>query len=201
MVLQLLEQFGYLAILGVLIAAGVGIPFPEELTQLTAGFLAHEGILRLGPAIAVCWIGIVTGDLIWFLLSRRAGPRILSSRPVARVLTDRRRAWLGRHFTRHAFWTLVVARHTSGLRLPAFALAATHGVGVPTFLLADGLSALASVPLVVGAGYLFSEHLAAAHRGLRLIELGILAALAVVALAVLWIRRRRAGRAREPAGG
>lgn len=190
MLQRLLEHFGYLAVIGLLLAAGVGVPVPEEATQLAAGVAAHQGWLRLPLAIAACWLGIVAGDLAWFRLARRHGDRLLSSRPVARVLTPERRARLEQHLARHAFWTVAVARHTSGLRLAAFALAATHGVRTRTFALADGLSALVSVPLVVSLGYLFSHHLAAVQHDLRRVELGILAAVAV-AVAVLIVRRRR----------
>ena len=38
----------------------------------------------------------------------------------------------------------MVARHASGLRLPVFALAGSSGVRSTTFLIADGLSALAA---------------------------------------------------------
>jgi membrane protein DedA with SNARE-associated domain len=116
---------------------------------------------------------------------------------VRRVLTPRRRDWLERHFQRHAFWTIVVARHTSGLRLPAYALAGTHGVRPTTFLLADGLSALLSVPLVVSAGYLLSHHLSEAHRDVRLVELAILALVAVALLVAVVVRRQR-GREAPP---
>ncbi|HUL58379.1 MAG TPA: DedA family protein [Anaeromyxobacteraceae bacterium] len=191
MVPRLIEQFGYLAVLALLGLAGFGVPIPEELTQLTAGFLAHEGWLRLLPAIVTCWLGIVGGDFAFYTLARRHGGRVLESRAVRRLLTPTRRAWLEAHFARHAFWTIAIARHASGLRLPAFALAALHGVRPTTFLLADGLSALVSVPLVVGAGFLFSRHLGQVHREIRLVELGILAALALGLGAYAVVRRRR----------
>jgi membrane protein DedA with SNARE-associated domain len=191
MIQGFVEQFGYFAILALLLGAGVGVPLPEELTQLTAGFLAHQGYLRLAPAIAACWVGIVAGDFLFFSLARRHGDAVMESRPVRRVLTPQRRAWLERHFARHAFWTIVVARHSSGLRLPAFALAGTHGVRRGTFLLADGLSALVSVPLVVTVGYLASHHLAEAHRDLRRAELAIVAAVALAALVAYAVRARR----------
>ena len=123
MIQGFVEHFGYAAILALLVGAGVGLPLPEELTQLTAGFLAHQGYLRIVPAVAACWVAIVAGDFIFYSLARRLGEKVMESRPVRRVLTPRRRAWLERHFARHAFWTIVVARHTSGLRLPAFATA------------------------------------------------------------------------------
>ncbi len=190
---RLLVHFGYLAVTGLLVLAGVGVPVPEEATQLAAGVAAHQGWLSLPLAMAACWVGIVGGDLLWFALARRHGERVLSSRPVAKVLTPERRARVEDHLARHAFLTVAVARHTSGLRLAAFALAATHGVKAGTFALADGLSALVSVPLVVSLGYLFSHHVGALHRDLRRAELGILAAVAL-AVTVLVVRHRRRAR-------
>lgn len=187
---RLLTHFGYPAIFGLLLLAGIGVPAPEEATQLAAGVAAHQGWLRLPIAMVACWLGIVGGDFLWFTLARRHGDRVLSARPVARVLTPERRARIEAHLSRHAFLTVVVARHTSGLRLGAFALAATHGVRAATFVLADGLSALVSVPLVVSLGYFFSEHLSTVHKDMRRVELGILAAIALVVV-VLVIRRRR----------
>jgi membrane-associated protein len=193
-----LAHFGYAAVFAALLVAGVGVPIPEELTQLTAGALSHEGYLSLRYTIPVVWAGILAGDAILFLLARRHGPRALASRPARRVLTPERRARLERHFARHAFLTVAVARHTGGLRFAAFALAGATGVPLPTFLAADGLSALASVPLVVGAGYLFAHHLGAARRDVRLAELGILAAIVLAGLVAVNLRRRRA---RASAGG
>lgn len=190
----LLARYGYLAVLGLLLAAGLGVPVPEEPTQLGAGALAQQGYLSLGPAIAVCWGGIVAGDLAWFLLARRHGPAVLARPALQRLLTPARRARIESHLARHAFLTVMVARHLSGLRLPAFALAATHGVRRTTFLAADALSALVSVPLVVAAGYLGANHLAEVRAELRWVELsalGLLVAAGVAWVAVRWRRARR----------
>jgi membrane protein DedA with SNARE-associated domain len=170
----LLEHFGYAAVFGLLVVAGVGVPVPEELTQLTAGVLSHEGYLRFGITLPVVWAGIVAGDAILFLLARRHGPRALESRAARRVLTPPRREKLERHFARHAFLTIALARHAGGLRFAAFALAGATGVRPATFLLADGLSALASVPIVV-----------------RLLELAALAAALAGAWIAVRVRRRR----------
>jgi len=188
---SILSHFGHFAVFGALVAAGLGVPIPEELTQLTAGVLAHEGILDLRIAIPVAWLGIVAGDTILFALAQRHGERLLGTRAARRVLTTERRALLERHFARHAFLTVAIARHTGGVRFPAFVFAATHGVRLATFVLADALSALVSVPLVVGAGYLFWHHLAEAKRGVRIVELSILAAVALGVSVVVLVRRRR----------
>ncbi len=190
-----LSHFGYAAVLAALLAAGVGVPIPEEVTQLTTGVLAHEGILDIRAAIPVVWFGIVAGDTALFFIARRHGPRLLASRAVQRVLTPERRQALERHYARHGFLTVAIARHTGGVRYAAFALAgATRAVSPATFILADALSALVSVPIVVGAGYLFSEHIHQVKREIRIAELGILAIVALAAgLIVLRRRRARAG--------
>lgn len=189
-----LEHFGYAAILAALLAGGIGAPLPEELTQLTAGVLASQGILTLRLTLATVWVGIVAGDTLLFALARWHGPRALRSRLVARFVTEERRRALEAHFARHAFLTVAIARHMGGVRVAAFALAGVSGVPLRTFLLADGLSALVSVPVVVGAGYLFSEHLSQVRRELRVIELTVLAVVLLV-VGVLWLRRRQRLRA------
>lgn len=194
MVESLLSRFGYLAIFLLLAGAGTGVPIPEEPTQLFGGVLAQRGTLSFAAVLVASWTGIIAGDLLWFHLARRLGPQILDRRPIRKVLTPERRARIEAHLVRHGFLTVMVSRHLSGLRLPAFALAATHGVPWRTFFLADGLSALISVPLVVSAGFLGARHLQAIRSDLRTIELVVL--LVVVAAVVAWAVVRRVRRSR-----
>jgi membrane protein DedA with SNARE-associated domain len=201
---SLLAHFGHLALFSLLVAGGVGVPVPEELLQLTSGYLARRGVLVFWPTVAAAWLGIVVGDGLFFHLARRHGPRLLERPRVARWVTPRRRAFLERHFARHALLTIMAARHASGLRLPTFALAAVHGVTLRTFLVADGLSALLSVPLVVWLGWYFAGHIEAVKRDLH--EAELLVAAGVVALLVTWWavqawQARRAARQRPGPGG
>ena len=198
MLQDLLGHFTYAAVFGLLVAGGLGVPVPEELVQLTSGYLARRGILSLLPTMVVAWAGIVVGDYLLFRLGRSHGPRILDSRHVARVLTPGRRAFIERHLASHSILTIVVARHASGLRLPVFALAGASGVRSATFLLADGLSALASVPLVVGAGWYFAGHVQELKQRVRWVEIALL--LTVAAGAGIWVllaRRRERRQARK----
>jgi len=202
MLVTLLTQLSYVAIFGLLVVGGLGVPVPEELVQLTAGYLARQGVLSLVPAVVTTWAGLVVGDYLLFRLGRRHGPALLRTRHVARVLTPARLAFIERHFARHSVLTIMAARHASGFRLPVFALAGASRVGSVTFLLADGLSALISVPLVVGLGWYFAGHIQELKKDLHEIELGVaaLAALAAVAWVVL-TRRRERRRARDAEAG
>jgi membrane-associated protein len=188
--LRLLTHFGYLAITGLLVAGGVGMPVPEELIQVTVGYLARRGILEFAPALAATYGGIVAGDFLLFLLAQRHGDRLLARPSVSRLLTPKRRASLESHFARHAFLTIVVARHLSGFRVPAYILAATHQVRALTFLLADALSAFLSVPLVVTLGYLFAAQLEELKKRLHELEIALVAAALLLFFLYGWWRRR-----------
>ncbi len=195
MILLLVSRFGYLALTGLLVAGGLGAPVPEELLQLTAGYLARRGVLSFVPALVAAYVGIVVGDALFFHLARTQGPRLLSRRAVSRVLNPRLRALLERHFARHAFLTVAVARHLSGLRLAAYALAALNGVRPRTFVLADASSALISVSLVVSLGYLFAARIEEVRARVHQVEVGILVVALLLAAAVIAWKWMRAGRA------
>ncbi|HUK65682.1 MAG TPA: DedA family protein [Anaeromyxobacteraceae bacterium] len=196
MLLRLLTEFGYVALAGLLVAGGLGVPIPEELIQLMAGVLARAGLLAFVPALAATYGGIVAGDILLFRLAQRHGEGLLTSLRAARLLTPRRRDALERHFARHAFLTIVVARHLSGFRVVVYVLAATHQVRARTFILADALSALLSVPLVVSLGYLFAGQLEEVKK--RVHEAQLLAAAGAILALVAYLVVRRLRKARRP---
>jgi len=70
-----------------------------------------------------------------------------------------------------------------------YVLAATHQVRARTFFLADALSALLSVPLVVSLGYLFAAKLDAVKK--RVHEAQLLAAAVVILIVVGYLVVRR----------
>jgi membrane protein DedA with SNARE-associated domain len=193
-ILRLLNRFSYVAVFALLVGGGVGLPFPEEIVQLTAGFLARQGSMLVWPAFAVTFVGILVGDLLLFRLGRTHGAKVFASKHFAKLLTPERRRWIERHFANHDFLTIAVARHISPLRLPVFASAGAMGVRLRTFLLADGVSSLLSVPLLFGLGYLFAAHLGTVKE--RLHDAELIGLLLLVGLGGAWsaVRRKRGAR-------
>lgn len=192
MVQTLLAQFTYVAILGLLVGAGVGVPFPEDVTLLTTGYLAREGVVKFVPALLVGYVGVLIGDFLIYRLGRRLGPGVMRHRWLARVFTEKRLAWFERHFAKRGMLTVVIGRHTAGLRAPTFAMAGAMGVPVWRFLLADALSAMVTVPVVTYLGYFFAEHLERVKGQLHRVELiGLLALVAGGLVYGVWSWRRR----------
>ncbi len=177
-----------------LLAAGLGLPLPEDLVLLTAGGLSHRGGVALPLTVAVCAAGVLGGDLILFLTARRLGPAALSRRPFRALLPPERRTRIEGMLRRRGPAVIFVARHLAGIRAPTFALAGIHGMPLRTFLMWDALGACVSVPLTVVIGYLFSEHLDRVGRGMSRVEHWVAAAAVTVLctyLLVQWLRRRR----------
>jgi len=156
----LLANGSYAILLGALIAATFGAPIPEDIVLLAGGALVDQGVTAMYPTAAVCFVGIIGGDLIVYIMARHLGEALFQRRPFSKVLTPRRRDRLERLFARHGGKTVFIARQLPGLRIPTFALAGTHRMGVIRFLAWDvSAVVLRGVPLLA-LGYVFADQLA-----------------------------------------
>ena len=190
-----LSKFTYIAIVGVLSAAGLGAPVSEDLTLLLAGGLAAHGLTGFWPTLICGYCGVVLGDVLIHHWGSRLGPAAWRHKLVQKHLTPARQEKLWRHFARHGFLTIVVGRHTPVLRAPIFFLSGASRLPLWKFLLADALSAAVTVPLVVMLGFYFGEHLEEIRGRIRQFEWAIAVAVAVALLGWFYWRRRRRIRA------
>lgn len=182
-----LEHFTYVGLLIVLVLCGLGLPVPEDAVLLTGGFLAHRGLVQYPIALAISFVGVITGDCSLFFLGRRLGTGLLRyfglMHPNSRRSIARMRSFMDRHGHRAIFY----GRFLAGLRALVYLSAGSLGVPTSRFLMYDLLGAIISVPLVVSVGYLFGGEI---ERILHLLG-GIQRALLIVAgLSVaIWLTR------------
>jgi membrane protein DedA with SNARE-associated domain len=195
---HLLSKFTYVAIVGVLTGAGLGLPISEDLTLLLGGGLAARGITEYWPTLASGYFGVLLGDVLIHHWGLRMGPAAYRHRIVRKHLSEERQEKLRVHYARHGFLTVVVGRHTPMLRAPIFFLAGAAKVPLWKFLLADALSAAVTVPIVLWLGFQFGEHLDDIRALLHRVQWSVAGAIFLV-VALIWIWRRRAkARARGP---
>jgi len=186
--LPYLEQFTYGAAFVLLLAAGIGIPIPEDIPLLLSGYLSRQGIMRLEIAVPVCFAGVLLGDTALFFLARHGGSRLATRPLMGALLTPERMARAKDVLSRHGTKAIVIARHVAGLRVAVFAAAGAGGMPFRRFIFWDALSSCASVPLMLGLGYVFSDRLEALTRHIHRVQhwaIAIALALAIVAL-VWW---------------
>lgn len=195
--LQLMLSHGSaLLIFAALVAGGLGVPLPEDLLLLSAGVLAHRGVLPVPVAYAVCFVGVLCGDTVLFLVARRLGTAVYTSRRTRHLFPPERREHLQRLYAKHGSRMVFGGRFMSVLRVPVFAMAAVEGMPLRRFLLWDGLALCVSSPVVVTLGYVFSYSVDRVSRGLGRVE-HVLAITAVVALVVVLTTRRLRARREE----
>src|SRR5207237_1515692 len=68
-----LEHWGYLGIFVVVVLGNLGLPVPEESVLALAGYLVHEGKMRLSLTLAVGILSAVVGDNVGYWIGRRLG--------------------------------------------------------------------------------------------------------------------------------
>jgi len=154
----------------VLFGAGLGIPVPEELPILAAGALSQEQVVRWWMALAVCLVGVLSGDIVLYWVGHHWGERILEWRMVRYVLSRHREEALKASYRRHGVKIVFVARHVVGFRAAAFLTAGIARVPFGRFLAADACAALVSVPLSFGIAFFFTDQLAAVLAGVHRVE-------------------------------
>jgi len=170
----------YFGTFGLLVICGLGVPIPEELTFLCAGFAASQVKDTNIAILCVMGVaGIMIGDSFPFLAGKYWGMSLLRKPKFARVITPERIEKVEDFFRRYGPWTVFGARFVAGLRMPAFFIAATMGVKYWTFFVLDLLGALISCPTSILLAYYFGpqakEMVAQSHVYLfGLLGLGIL---------------------------
>jgi membrane-associated protein len=108
----LIRAAGYLGIAAIIFAETgllVGFFLPGDSLLFTAGFLASQGMLQIGPLAAICFTAAVAGDSAGYAIGYRVG-RCLYDRPDSRLF---RREYLRRaeaFFARHGGTAVVLAR-------------------------------------------------------------------------------------------
>ncbi|MHB1844409.1 MAG: DedA family protein [Deltaproteobacteria bacterium] len=197
-----LAPAAYPAIALLLLGLGVGLPFSEDLLLLAAGYLAGRGSVNLYGIMALSYPCVVAGDLMLYVIGRKLGDKAEESPRLSGMLTPKRKAWIERQFARWGVATVAVARQLIGLRSPTFVLAGAARMAPWKFIVTDGLAALVTVPGFILLGYLGGSTITSIQRQVHWIELALLGAVLLAAVAVgLWrllAKRPRLGTARRP---
>ena len=183
----------YLIVFLVLLACGLGVPVPEDITIAVGGLMSYYGATDLGWMILVCTTGVLIGDVTIYLLGAKYGRKLTRIWFFSRFLSEDRLNEVQKRFHKRGNIVLFFARFMPGFRAPIFFSAGTLHIPFRTFILCDGVAALISVPAIVGAVFFFGDEFDAVVRNIRRVENGILfVVLGVIALLFLkWYVSRR----------
>jgi membrane protein DedA with SNARE-associated domain len=209
-ILDWLLDLRYLAMFGILILCGMGLPIPEEVTLVGSGLLVGWEEADFYLASVACVVGILVGDSVIFGLGHHYGRRFLLSQPMRFLLPPRRQVKVANFFAKHGSKAVFFARFFAGVRIGVYAYAGSQRMNWLKFLSLDLLGALISGPTSIYIGSIFARQvglnreaafrnaLQVAHRfGHWLLLAGLLAILAFI-LYRLCTRRRQPAKAKLP---
>jgi len=150
----------YLSIFAVLVACGLGVPLPEDVSLIIGGFLVYRGVANLWVMVATGFLGILVGDTLIYMAGRRVGRQVRTGHGwLSKVVTPPRRILVEGLFARHGEKIVIAARFMPGVRAVTYFVAGSAGMPYARFICFDGLAALGSAPLFVLLGYRFGKHL------------------------------------------
>ena len=72
-IVEWVEQFGYIGIFIMMFLESTFFPFPSEVAMIPAGYLAAKGDMNLIMAIVVGTLGSLTGALFNYYLAKKYG--------------------------------------------------------------------------------------------------------------------------------
>jgi len=176
----LIKHSPYLGIFILLFLGDIGLPFPEDTTLILSGFLIAQGITQPLPTLLVVYSGLLMTDFSLYLAGRKYGRRVVQHKRFQRIISPDRLSKLEEKFKRWGIFVVFFGRHLLGVRAQIFLAAGVMRMPAIKFLMADAVSAILTVTLMVGIGYLGGNSIQVLKKDLTRIE-----HIAVVLLVIL----------------
>jgi len=158
-ILDFVLRHGYFLLAGWVFLEQAGLPAPSPPLLLAAGALAGMGRLSIGASLVLCTVAAVAADMMWYLLGRTKGIKILQWLCKISLEPDscvRRTEGL---FEKQGARSLLFAKFLPGLSAVATALAGIFQMRLRKFLLFDALGNLLWTGTYLALGYLFTEQI------------------------------------------
>lgn len=196
-----MSSAGYPVLFGLLLSCGLGVPIPEDIPLLIAGYFVADGRMNLALAAICAWCGIMGGDCILYLLGRWFGTGITKVPVIGTHINKDRIEKTHQQFEKYGVWVVAVGRLFAGIRGVMVLTAGTIRFTFWHFIVADGLAAIVSGGLFMWLGYWARTHfgdLDQIDSEIKRYEVRVLLALVVaVLLFVLWKSNQRRKRRRR----
>jgi membrane protein DedA with SNARE-associated domain len=189
----LLDQYGYLAVAGLIMLEDFGVPAPGETVLIAAAIYAGAGHLNIIAVVLIAVVAAVVGDNIGYAIGHFGGRRLVLRFGRYIFLTPKRLDAAERFFARHGGKVVTIARFVEGLRQANGLIAGIAGMPWRRFLAFNTLGAVLWVAVWAGLGYLAGSHITAIYEQIQRYQIYAFIALGVALAALIFrhlLRRR-----------
>jgi len=189
--LQLVSQYGHIAIFCLLVLGIVGLPVPDETLLTFAGYLVSRGRFHYLPTVAVAFAGSICGITISYTIGCTGGLYVIHKYGPYVKFTPERLAQVHRWFERMGRWALFFGYFMPGIRHFTAVIAGTSELEPRIFALFAYSGGLAWVVTFVSLGYFLGEQWARIEHEIHGVLLWVTVALVAGGLIWWWLRRRK----------
>jgi membrane protein DedA with SNARE-associated domain len=180
-----LNQYGYLAVGGLVLVEDFGVPSPGETVLVAAAVYAGAGQLNVVAVGVIGFVAAVMGDNIGFAIGHFGGHRLAVKFGRYVFLPPERLDRAERFFTRHGGKVVTVARFIEGLRQVNGIIAGITDMPWRRFVAFNALGAALWVGWWTSIGYLAGGHITTIYNSAHRYEVYLAIAVVVVILAVI----------------
>ncbi len=158
-IIQLVHNYGYFGLAGILILGIVGLPLPDETILTAVGYLVYRGHLSYFPALFAGISGASVGITISFLIG------VLVGRPLILVygrylhITEKKLQTIEKYFDRYGGITLIVGFFIPGVRHLTAIVAGLGGMKLSRFMIAAYTGVCLWVTTFITLGRFVGQHI------------------------------------------
>ena len=156
-VLHLIASFGYIALFALLVGGLVGIPVPDEMLLMVAGYLVFKGGLNGPGAAMAAFLGSICGITITYFLGRTGGYYLIKKLFSFFNISQDRLAHAVALIGSRGRWAMPLSYFMPGLRQATPFTAGTLGIRFAVFAAATYPAGLVWAAAFVALGYYAGE--------------------------------------------
>ncbi|MCH2102262.1 MAG: alpha/beta fold hydrolase, partial [Planctomycetes bacterium] len=143
-------QLAGLALVMMLLLLSAATLVSEDLTCIFTGVLVAQGSINFLLGTGACFLGILVGDGLLFLLGRWLGRPALARAPLRWIVRPRAVYRASAWFEHKGGKAILLSRFLPGLRLPTYVAAGILGQNLRTFFFYFVFAGLLWTPILVG---------------------------------------------------
>jgi len=190
-VAQVVESLGYAGVAALIALENLFPPLPSELILPLAGFLAGQGRLSFGGAVAAATAGSLVGALVLYAAAAWLGERrlraIVDRLPLVETAdVDCANAW----FARRGGSAVLIGRMVPVVRSLISLPAGLNRMPLPRFVAYTILGSAAWNMLLIGLGWVLGHRWEVIRQWAQVLEWLVLAVLAGLVIWFVWRRLR-----------